>query len=402
MAETTVGNLVWSWLFDPRLGKTPVADRWPSLHTSPAFEELRSHSTSGDVETRLDYALRHVALMWRREDVLAAFAALSMIASLVIACMEVFGLLNRSLLDSPLDGSDLQRAAFTSTIWLVLGLPLVLAAVRAFRRAGASLLVLGLGVAIANLGAAALVFTGEGVDQGKFTVVLAVAALDLLVAISFITGVAFGVLDLWVTVGSHRANPGAHVLVALADAVETLGSPNPTTRHIRSALASIETAAVVLGSVDAGLIHPSVGDPDTRAWASVELRRRASGLRRMKRQLLLSGAGDTEEVARRCGSLLVAATNGWWADFPAAEPVPRARSSRYQTALRALAAGGLPLAGVAAWNQWVAKITGEERVWVWGAAALWALISLVVLLDPDALEKLAALRDVRGLRDRER
>jgi hypothetical protein len=324
-AGSAFGDRLPGWvpaLAEPELGYEPVTRRWPSLTTSPAFEALREHFAPTSLRDELEPAIRHVVALETRLELAARIAVVAMLIAWLVSVAAVFDAMDEWFTDSRLDGDGIAIAVLLAGL-VGCGYGQLVTTVARGLDGYASAVALLVAVAAAN-GAAAFFLAGGARGLGEFLVIGAAAIFNLLLLSGSLGAVAVVTFERGITRRNRAAHPAAHVFVALAEVVERLdSSATPDTRRMREVLLYLETAAATLEH-DAVL---GCGDFVTTAWVAGELRRRAAGLRELKRYVALPQLGGGAELGRPCGSLLVAALNGWWADFPVAEPAvaPRAR-----------------------------------------------------------------------------
>jgi hypothetical protein len=140
----------------------------------------------------------------------------------------------------------------------------------------------------------------------------------------------------------------------------------------------------------------STGDRFSTGWNRLEYLRRAAGIREFKKWVLMPKTDTRYNLDRELRGIIQLVALGDWdglpqADLPSNAPVPWWR--RLSEIIRSLLIAALPVVVVTFFGQMF--LPNEIlKNYATGAAWLWALISLLVVLDPRLGEKLSAFKDL--------
>jgi hypothetical protein len=172
----------------------------------------------------------------------------------------------------------------------------------------------------------------------------------------------------------------------LIEANEAEGQPSFEDRRI--SMTRLEEAA---NSVEYGLprlLHTS--DRATQAWLTDEVREIATGLRRLKRLIVLSDKESLQQLIGKVSTSLLYAARGEWTklDHVEEEPITTPqRRARILSIIRRVVIGALPLSILVAIQQSSMKIEGDLADYLKAVTILWAAVSYLNLLDPQSTEK---------------
>jgi hypothetical protein len=162
-------------------------------------------------------------------------------------------------------------------------------------------------------------------------------------------------------------------------------------------LQSLEEAA---DAVEHGLtVLLKAGDDHTQDWLIVETRKRAAAIRMLKRPVCLPGTQSRIAVLRHCENTLRLALNGNLLDLPTQELVAEARRPeplliRARQIAQRLVTALVPLLVLIAVDIAGAPLEPPGSTYLWTAAIAWALIGIILVLDPAAREKGGFAKDL--------
>jgi len=142
-------------------------------------------------------------------------------------------------------------------------------------------------------------------------------------------------------------------------------------------------------------------DPQTRQVTAAHCRGAARALRDLKRDVAMPSAGSWERVEAELVHAFTALADGdlgelRTAEEPPREQLPRSRWSRTAAALRAVLVAAVPVATVVA-LQPVLDLAKEHYHWAKVGAAGWALVYLLISVDPTMREKFEVVSDLVSL-----
>ncbi|PWR11500.1 hypothetical protein DKT68_05590 [Micromonospora acroterricola] len=209
---------------------------------------------------------------------------------------------------------------------------------------------------------------------------------------------------IWQTVGLRRLwrrGPREDILDELLDILD--GLAHPTRRNEldwRSAwMSRLERAAVTLERRLPAALRPS--DPVTAAWSAERARGAAAAVRLLKRQITAPVEGSWDRLtAILRDEVVVIATGDLGKLRWTAPPSPAAvRRSRWRTAvvvLRSIALAAAPLAVVFA-IQPVLGLEAQMLQWAKVTGLAWAVLYLLLAVDPTVREKIEAAQAVGSL-----
>jgi hypothetical protein len=156
-------------------------------------------------------------------------------------------------------------------------------------------------------------------------------------------------------------------------------------------LALAEDAALCLETIPKRI---SALDRFSSKWNQQAYRRRASGIRDLKKWVLLPKPETRDYLERELLRVLLLAAIGDWdglpqADLPQDAPVPFWR--RTLMLIRSIVIGAIPLVLVTVFGN---KLPEDFRKYLVGFASIWAVVHLLAGIDPRFGEKLSALKDL--------
>jgi hypothetical protein len=155
------------------------------------------------------------------------------------------------------------------------------------------------------------------------------------------------------------------------------------------ALILLEQAA---NSVQHGLSYSMRAyDFDTHAWLLKETEKRAESIRNLKRLICLSSPESRKSLIEQCHTLLRRVLEGNWKDLPTVE-LPVASSVmpwtvRLGQLARQLLNAFLPLLILFGLQALDVPLKEPAAPYLWAGAVAWALIGVILALDPTAREK---------------
>jgi hypothetical protein len=140
---------------------------------------------------------------------------------------------------------------------------------------------------------------------------------------------------------------------------------------------------------------------ETDAWMAERAKGAAAGLRRVNRQIAVSGADTLDRVVSILNSQAVALACGDFASLKwAPPPPPEARRRRWWRsafiALRTLLVMAVPLVAILALQSYLG-LTGNALVWAKIIALGWAALYLLITIDPTVSDKIATARNLIGI-----
>lgn len=243
----------------------------------------------------------------------------------------------------------------------------------------------------------ALDWRGPEHSPSRLAVEASAAFSTILVSILIADSIASALNSL--VKSKHRwLNPRAHFLKALFDALlqiialnrdDELGWTHPEAR--KQLVTNLEEAARCLEVIPKTILGR---DRFSNRWNQQEYLRRASGIRDRKKWVLLPKAETRNHLEQELRRILQLAAVGDWdglpqADLPSDVHIPWWR--RALTILRSLIITALPPVGVIVFGKYLPQ---EFKTSVTTVAWIWALISLLAMLDPRFGEKLSAFKDM--------
>jgi hypothetical protein len=139
-------------------------------------------------------------------------------------------------------------------------------------------------------------------------------------------------------------------------------------------------------------------DNATHAWFLRETKKRAQSVRDLKRVVCLSTPDAAERTIVRCREFLRLGLNGNWRGFPTTEVELlqdiKSWPVRLGQLLRQLMAAFTPLLILFGLKIVDAPLKEPAAPYLWAGAAAWALVGVVVTLDPAAKEKGEFAKDI--------
>jgi hypothetical protein len=162
----------------------------------------------------------------------------------------------------------------------------------------------------------------------------------------------------------------------------------------------IEEAAVCLELVSGEF---KIRNPELTLWITLSFRRRACGIRQLKKWIVLPKADTLQYLEAELRRLLDLVARGDWDGLPVADPEPDLPKPWWRTALnlaRTIATMVLP--PFVAWallsRHWMPaelRISADIERFIAPAAIIWVIVSVLFLLDPHFDDKLSMVRKVR-------
>jgi hypothetical protein len=185
----------------------------------------------------------------------------------------------------------------------------------------------------------------------------------------------------------------AMVLSSLLLALRAIQGDRPRMRQRVLALRMLEDAATNFEKGFARAIGRA--DDTTNAWLLGEIKHRAAGIREIKRDICLPSRDANTQVKDELETLICAAVDGAWAELPTFDPPPiRPGRRRLLIGLvRQALVAFLPL-GILAFTK-VADVSLDSTIsgYLWTSAIGWAILGILVMLDPGLRDRVAAFRD---------
>jgi hypothetical protein len=136
-------------------------------------------------------------------------------------------------------------------------------------------------------------------------------------------------------------------------------------------------------------------DDITNAWLLEEINHRAAGIREIKRDVCLPKRDTHIQIKNKLGSLISTIADGAWAELPTFDPPPirPGRRRLLMGLVRQALVAFLPL-GILAFTK-VADISLDSTIsaYLWTGAIGWAILGILVILDPGLRDRVAAFRD---------
>jgi hypothetical protein len=160
-----------------------------------------------------------------------------------------------------------------------------------------------------------------------------------------------------------------------------------------SALGMLEEAAANFEKGFARAIGRT--DDTTNAWLLREINHRAAGIREIKRDVCFPKRDTHTQIKDKLEALICAIADGVWAELPTFEPpdISPGRRRRLIGILRQFFIAFLPL-GILGFTK-VADISLDSTIsaYLWTSAIGWAVLGILVILDPRLRDRVAAFRD---------
>jgi hypothetical protein len=136
-------------------------------------------------------------------------------------------------------------------------------------------------------------------------------------------------------------------------------------------------------------------DDTTNAWLLGEINHRAAGIREIKRDICLPKRDTHTQIKDKLEALICAIADGVWAELPTFNPpdISPGRRRILIGLVRQTFIAFLPL-GILAFTR-VANISLDSTIsaYLWTSAVGWAILGILVILDPGLRDRVAAFRD---------
>jgi hypothetical protein len=185
----------------------------------------------------------------------------------------------------------------------------------------------------------------------------------------------------------------AMVLSPLLLTLRAIESDWPRTQQRTLALRMLEDAAINFEKGFARAIGRT--DDTTNAWLLVEINHRAAGIREIKRDVCFPKRDTYTQIKDKLEALICAIADGAWAELPTFEPpdISPGRRRRLIGIVRQVFIAFLPL-GILGFTK-VANISLDSTIgaYLWTSAIGWAILGILVILDPGFRDRVAAFRD---------
>jgi hypothetical protein len=180
---------------------------------------------------------------------------------------------------------------------------------------------------------------------------------------------------------------------------------DPTTRSIL--MMRLEQAARTIDKDIPNATRPF--DPYTASWQRERFGRIANALRVKKQQICVPTPDTRESLRKSLAAFLVDASCGYWNNLESCEPVTVKQSlvPKVRQMIQSLMIAATPLAAVVVANRFFNLSLRPEEQYMLIAAIVWAIINVLLILDPRVSEKLEAVQRVAsiflpGLSDRKK
>jgi hypothetical protein len=200
------------------------------------------------------------------------------------------------------------------------------------------------------------------------------------------------------SVRTIKAYPDIYVISQL---LESLRQAYGDWRDIRTRTRILENIEGAARTIERGLAHrfgtDNSGFDDS---LSREMQRRAAGFRMLKKQIGLGGETEQEKLIWELENALSYVLHGQWGKLPAADLVdtpPERLETRVKRLVRQLLTAFLPLLLLA--GSRIVNIPIEPAIasYAWTAAVVWALVAVMLLLDPASGSRLPIVKDATDL-----
>ena len=389
-----------------------------------AYESLEVIDAAGKRElgrtiTKAAFELAAYALwMESMESVAATVLLLLCLAIVVIVPLGGIALLNLTIAQPP---SPVLIVAYVAgliiTMGILIGVPMLVQRLPDLDLRFNVQRLVPLWLAGGVLAAVILISRGQwrgNVVTWRESVAGGVAATVLLIAAAFLFAFAAGALASFLTRRQRLVMPEAVLLIGLTKllrraSLRSLFPADADTR--RDVMASLEELA---DTAQYGLPRClQSGDYATDRWLVSTGERIAAAFRNLKKQAALPlqpskdgqrttwaapHQGSWEQLQDCLKGALLSAARGDWASFPQAEPAKITRPQRLAQAgrfIRALLTGALPVVVFLIADHY-SLVTADLRPWAVLAVLLWAVVSLLVVVDPDLPNKVSFVKDLHG------
>jgi hypothetical protein len=258
-----------------------------------------------------------------------------------------------------------------------------------------------LGCVIPAGGGFASVYTGHWRESGNWLWRSTAEGTFLLSVMAFATGASATLataVEALVESKRRWSDPRTHLLRALFNALRQVIALKEDQRWTdpkeRNRLVTwLEEAAKCLEVIPKTI---SGRDRFSSRWNQQEYLRRASGIRDLKKWVLLPKAETCDYLEQKLRCILQLTAIGDWDGLPQAdlpEDAPVSWWRRAAMIIRSVIIAGIPPVAVFIFGKYLPQ-QGDFKNYVTGAAWIWALISLLAMLDPRFGEKLSAFKDL--------
>jgi hypothetical protein len=220
--------------------------------------------------------------------------------------------------------------------------------------------------------------------------------LILILAVAIIPSCCVLLAATWWTIKMDRWRndlTDAMVLSSLLLALRATQGDWPRMRQRILALRMLEDAAA---NFEKGFVR-AIGrtDDTTNAWLLAEINHRAAGIREIKRDVCLPKRDTRTQIKDKLEALICVIADGVWAELPTFEPpnISPGRRRRLIGIVRQVFIAFLPL-GILGFTK-VANISLDSTIsaYLWTSAIGWAILGVLVILDPGLRDRVAAFRD---------
>lgn len=140
-------------------------------------------------------------------------------------------------------------------------------------------------------------------------------------------------------------------------------------------------------------------DSQTAKWLGQRLTGAGESLRNAKKHVLSPTGASWDHLYRLLNQQLTAVATSNWGNLawrkPATEP-PRSRGQKALNAARLIAIAVLPVASLGILGIWI-RLDTALLSWIWIAAVLWAVVTVLSALDPAVRDKIETIRSIATL-----
>lgn len=150
------------------------------------------------------------------------------------------------------------------------------------------------------------------------------------------------------------------------------------------------------------LVQFQTRDPVTQTWIDQRARRMANAFRDKRKWLITPKADTIDHLTEALAGALVSLLRGAWDELELAEDAPitsRAIVTVFLAGLRAVILAALPLAMFIAARRWtwLPDLSTETSNYIELGLFVWAVLSLLLIVDPALKEKIELMNSVRSL-----
>lgn len=221
------------------------------------------------------------------------------------------------------------------------------------------------------------------------------AAICLLLAVLSVMAISTFGFSVYIT---QRRSPDALIIEDLGILIRDLQTGVPLTLTARHRLlARLETLAI---RFQRDMFRYYVtGDPTTEVWVKEELEKMAAALREIKRKLAFASVSTVGDIADELRMLLHSALRTDWSAFPRSELPRLSRRQKWLRVLhfvRACLVAALPLLLMYLLQSLEFVVEEKLTAYITIGAYLWAVVSLLFMLDPVMNTKVTTLREALG------